>query len=158
MSEEIETTDDSDGIKNLRNQYEALKKELENSNKELASFRQQKRSGDVASILKAKGLEEAKAAKAASLYGGEDVSEDAVGKWLEDYGDVFGVAANTSEQDQNTLNAERVTSASFGTQPTAGASTDGKIVGDISQMQHLMETLPYEKLQELGWMPAANVL
>lgn len=140
---------DSAGIANLRSQYDQLQKELKAANEELSGLRAEKRTSTVASVLKARGLSE----KAAALYSGDDTSEDAVGKWIEDYAEVFGITP-ASQQDQNTADAQRLTDVSFGTQPTTATSPDGKIIGNIAEMQHLMETLPYEELVKRGWMPA----
>jgi len=77
--------DEGEGIKNLRKQFAALKKERDAEQEELNKFRLGARTASVTGFLKAKGIPES----AAKLYTGEDTSEDAVGKWLEEYRDVF---------------------------------------------------------------------
>lgn len=150
MSDENETHENSDsnGIANLRKQYEEQKKQNDALLAELNSFRSEKRQATVAEVLKAKGVSPA----AAKLYSGEDVSEDAVGKWLEENADVFG--APSKQIDPNEADAARVAAASFGN--TAGVQQDpapGQVLGDPEQILHAIKTLPYEDLQKLGIMP-----
>lgn len=150
MSDEIDTPENSDsnGIANLRKQYEEQKKQNDQLLAELNSFRSEKRQATVAEVLKAKGVP----AAAARLYQGDDVSEDAVGKWLEENADVFG--APSRQVDPNEAAAARVAAASFGN--TAGVQQDpapGQVLGDPEQILHAINTLPYEELQKLGLMP-----
>ena len=155
MSEE-NITDEGEGIASLRKQYEATRKQNEELAKELAAFRNEKRQATVAEVLKAKGLPE----KAASLYSGDDVSPDAVGKWVSDYADVFGIKQEggaAQAADPNAANAERVSAASFGA-PGTEQFTPGQPVGDPVELLHLMNTLPYEKLVELNLQPKPNRL
>jgi len=81
MSDDEDLDNDSEGIKNLRKQFAELKKERTAEQEELSKFRLGARTTSVSTILKAKGIPES----AAKLYTGEDTSEDAVGKWLEEY-------------------------------------------------------------------------
>ena len=156
MSGEYDDTNEGDGIASLRKQYEATRKQNEELAKELAAFRNEKRQATVAEVLKAKGLPE----KAASLYSGDDVSPDAVGKWVSDYADVFGIKQEggaAQAADPNAANAERVSAASFGS-PGTEQFTPGQPVGDPVELLHLMNTLPYEKLVELNLQPKPNRL
>lgn len=156
MSEDNEFDgNEGEGIKSLRREYNALKKQLDEQNTELASYRQEKRSTSVAGVLKAKGLPE----KAASLYTGEDVSEDAVGKWVENYADVFGIRSNSTENDANAAAAQRASDASFGNLDTnAGPGNNGQVVGDLDELERAMRTLPYEELVKRGMLPASGTL
>ena len=88
MSDDVETVDtqaDSEGIKNLRKQFEQQQKELAEARKQLDEFNKAKRQETVAELLKAKGVSPA----AAKFYDGDDTSEDAVGKWVEAHADVL---------------------------------------------------------------------
>lgn len=155
MSEENEVTNEGEGIKNLRKEFNALKEQLKVRDEEIAGLRAYKRERSVSDVLKAKGVEEKKAAKAAALYTGDDDSEDAVGKWLESYADVFGITANTnsgSENDANAAAAERTSMASFGSLDP-GVSEAGPVVGDFAEMERAMRTLPYEELVKRGYLP-----
>ena len=144
MSDETELND-SNGIANLRKQYEETQKALKEAQSELGQYRAEKRKASVAEVLKAKGLPE----RAASLYSGEDTSEDAVGKWVEEYADVFGVK---QEEDPNAQAAERLAAASTGN--SASIQNAGKqVLGDPEAILHAIQTLPYDELVKLGYMP-----
>lgn len=107
MSDENEFENDGEGIENLRKLYKELKKANAEQAAQLAEFNASKRTASVAEILKAKGVP----ASAASLYNSDEVSEDAVGKWLDQYKDVFGVGGAV---DENAEAADRVNGASYG--------------------------------------------
>jgi len=149
MSDDDELGDDNEGegIKNLRKQFAALKKERDADQEELTKFRQGARTTSVAGILKAKGIPES----AAKLYTAEDTSEDAVGKWLEEYGDVFHLSSG--ESDENSKNAQRVSAASFGGTTSTDPSTGKPVFGDLDEMRIALDTLPREELEKLGYIP-----
>lgn len=156
MSEEATNPEEGEGIKNLRKQYEATQKELAEARKLLEGFQAEKRSASVVDILKAKGVDEAKAAKTAKFYAGEDTSEDAVGKWLEENADVFGLSATKqAENDEAARSAARVADATTGFSDglANGPSGPGRVFGDPAEIQRALDTLPYEELQKLGYMP-----
>lgn len=153
MSEENESSNEGEGIKNLRSQYETLKSQNEQLLSELGTFKAAQRTTTVAGVLKAKGLDDAKAAKAAALYSGDDASEDAVGKWLDNYADVFGVAAPAAQND----NVERVSAASFGTTDTNQNGPTGRVLGAPDEIARALSTLPMEELVKLGYMPKPGI-
>lgn len=157
MSEENDNLgDEGEGIKNLRKEFEALKKQNAEKDARLAQYEQRDRQSTVASVLKAKGLSE----KAAALYTGDDVSEDAVGKWVESYADVFGVQAQTqqtSENDANAQAAQRTAAAAF-ENAEPGFNNLGQVFGDPEEAEKLMRSLPYEELQKRGWVPSTGTL
>lgn len=142
-------TDDGEGIKNLRKQYETQAETIKTLNAELEQFRASQRESAVKSVLKAKGLNE----KVAAFYQGE-ASEDAVSKWVEDYADVFGIQP-PAQDDDNAAKAAAVNAASFGgngyEQPAMGAQ--GKVFGDPAKIAEAIKTLPYEELVKQGYMP-----
>lgn len=155
MSDEFDTEDQGEGIKGLRKQYEALKAERDAQAKELAAFKAAQRQSSVAEVLKAKGLP----ATAAKLYNGDDTSEEAVGKWLEEFADVFGGTSAGSAEDSNAADAQRVSAASGGASSGTAVEAGGNsIIGDPAEMLHLMQTLPYEELQKRGYMPPSGTL
>lgn len=146
MSEELDTeNNEGEGIKNLRKQYEATQKELAEARKALDEFNTAKRRETVAGLLKAKGV----SPSAASFYSGEDVSEDAVGKWLEDHADVFNYKADTTEEDANTLAASRVNAASSGRVEDVVSTTAGRVIDPVEALR-LFESLPKEELVKRG--------
>jgi hypothetical protein len=144
MSDENDDMEsESEGIKGLRKQYEAQAKELKEAQARLAELDKAKRQSSVADILTAKGV----SATAAKFYSDDDVSEDAVGKWVEAHADVFGInkaETDNSTPDPNAEAARRVAEASFGTSPDF-ASVVGR-VADPEAAMRAIKTLPYEEL------------
>lgn len=151
MSEENLPDEEGDGIKNLRKQYDAIKKERDEFATELDTFRAEKRVSSVAEVFKAKNLPE----NAAKLYTGSDTSPEAVGKWIEEFADVFNVKP---VDDANAQNAQRVSDASFGAPDNEPAPQGGQVLGDPAEIQRAITTLPYEELVKLGYMPKQGTL
>lgn len=156
MSETNELDEnDSEGIKNLRKQFDAQAKEL----KELREFREQRekeqRDSTVANALKSKAGNDEKLAtrlaKAAKFYDGEDTSDEAVTKWLDDNADVFGIAKSAT--DPNEQNAERVINSSFGEPAHVDDGLTNVPLGDIEKRRELLRTLSLEECQKLGLVP-----
>ena len=155
LDTEVETQSDSEGIKSLRKQFEAQKKELA----ELREFREkasrEQRQSSVAEVLKAKGIP----AGAAKFYDGDDTSEDAVGKWLEAHADVFQIKSPEGDDgqqvDENAQAAKRVTTQSFGT--TTNHAPLGRAM-DPEEALRLIQTQPYEELEKLGLVPPREKL
>lgn len=90
--------DSGDGIKSLRKAYNTLKQQLADAQSEVQTFRAEKRSASVASVLKSKGLPEG----AAALFAGDDVSEEKVSEWADGLAAMFGIqsAATTDTADE----------------------------------------------------------
>lgn len=149
-----------EGIKSLRKQYDTIKAQNEELAKQLREFQAKERTSTVANVLKARGLPET----AAKLYTGDDTSEDAVGKWLDEFADVFGTQAAPQQQgavDAGTAQAvTRIANAAQGSNgPVIGSNTAGQpVVGDPRELTHLIRTLPYEELQKRGLMPQSGTL
>lgn len=153
-----EHDEDTEGVRNLRKHVKALEKQLAERetalaerDKELGTFRQERRVKAVSDILKAKGF----APDGASFYGDEDVSEDAVGKWIETHGSALARVSPEGQpagvRDANTEAAERIAAASLG---NAGSLQQdpalGKILGDPIALKHAIDTLPHEELVKMG--------
>lgn len=155
LSDENDDAQGGEGIKNLRKEFEALKTQLKERDTELSGLRAEKRTRTVAEVLKAKGLPE----KAASLYNGDDASEEAVGKWIEDYGDVFGLKQGNQQSDAEQRQAaeiQRVQQAAFGQSPASNigqAPAIAPFVVDPVEALNSMKTLTYEQLVEQGFLP-----
>ena len=151
MSDEFDTND-SAGIKSLREAHEASQKKVAEMEKLLSSYQAKERTTSVADFLKAKGISE----KVAGLYSGEDTSEEALNKWVEDFADVFN-PQQTEEQRANAQSAARVAAATQGQSslpPTASYRPGDVIpIGDVAEADHLMKTLTVPQLQEMGWLP-----
>lgn len=152
MSNEDEFSDDSEGIKNLRKQFENLNKQNKELQEQLSTFQRRDRNKAVGDILKAKGVSE----KAAKFYDGEDTSEDAVDKWLADNGDVFGI--KQQESDANSDAVRRMADATYGSDYTVEATGQGAVVGNPEEIQRAIQTLPYDELVKLGYMPKVDGL
>jgi hypothetical protein len=154
--------DEGDGIRNLRKQYDELKKKFDERDAALEKYRTAERATQVAELLKAKGVPEG----AASLYTGEDTSEAAVTKWLEQYAGVFGVKqeqqANAGAQpvaDPNADAARRIAGNAYGNLEGLSAPPTGEpILGDPAEMERFMRTAPIEALQKAGLYPASGTL
>lgn len=150
MSDDNEFNEGGTGIADLRKHYENLKKELDAERAELQTFRQRDRQQTVAELLKAKGVPEG----AAKFYSGDDVSEDAVGKWAEENATLFGgQPAQTAQTDANTQSAQRIASATYGSVSAPAPDASGRVLGDPEAIQHAIDTLPYDELVKLGYMP-----
>lgn len=159
MSNDDDFTGDDSGTngagKGLRAQLETALAEKKDLADRLSKFETQYRTTTVRDLFKAKNLPE----KAAKFYTDEDVSEGAVGKWIEENADLFGVDATQSSQssndepDENAKNAQRVTQSSFGNVHSVHESGDGAVVGDVEEMLHLMKTASREELQKLSMLP-----
>lgn len=142
------------GGKGLRAQLTAALAEKKDLADRLSKFETEHRTNTVSKIFSDKGLP----AKAAKFYTDEDISEGAVGKWLEENADLFGVVdassqTSTDEPDENSVNAQRVTQASFGNVHSVQETGDATIKGDLEEMTHLMKTASIEELQKLGYLP-----
>lgn len=143
----------------FREAHESLKKKYADLEKEVNGFRTERRTAALASTLKAKGLDEAKAAKVAKFYQGDDTSEGAVSKWLEDYADVFGIApaapaAGQAPTDPNAEAANRLLAATSSQPESPAKAEGGPLMGDPNQIAELIRTTPYETLvKEYGFPP-----
>lgn len=145
----------------FREAHDSLKKKYADLEKEVNSFRTERRTSTLASTLKAKGIDEAKAAKVAKFYQGDDTSEGAVSKWLEEYADVFGItpteqAPATPPVDPNAAAANRLQAATASTQPATPGKVEGQVMGDPTEIAELIKTLPYEELVTRFGFPPRN--
>lgn len=145
MPDDIDTND-SEGIKNLRKQFDELSKQNKQLLDELTGYRTADRNKAVGDILKAKGVSE----KLAGLYSGDDTSEGAVAKWLEDY----GLQGSASQQnDPNIEAAHRVAEATYGSDYSVETPQQGVFVGNPDEIRTLLNTLPQEELVKRGFIP-----
>lgn len=150
MSDEFDDTQESEGIKSLRKAHDALKKQNDELLGELNKFRADQRKQSVAGILKAKGLPE----KAASLYSGDDASEEAVGKWIEEFGDVFGLKQQSQDNDQQ-QQVQRVQQATFDapTPELNATPANGPLVVDPIEALEQLKSMSYEQAVQAGYIP-----
>jgi len=88
--------DDSQLVKDLRAQIRKLSGEKKALEAENSEFKATQRSSSVAEILKSKGIN----TKVAKLIPADvEANEESVTKWLEEWGDVFGVAQKDESTD-----------------------------------------------------------
>jgi hypothetical protein len=81
-------SDDSDGIKSLRNALKAVKDQLKASQTELDTYRGEKRKQTLSELLESKGVK----GKAQSLYPKDaEATEEAVTAWVAEFGEAFGL-------------------------------------------------------------------
>ena len=91
--EDDDTT--TDVVSQLRKVNRALEKRAKELEQELSGLRTQTRQRTVKDVLQAKGLNP----KIAALIPQDiEPTDDALVKWIEDYGDVFGVQTQTEEK------------------------------------------------------------
>lgn len=89
----------TDVVKQLRKVNRALDKRAKELEQELTGLRSQTRQRTVKDVLQAKGINPK---IAAFIPQDIDTSDEAIGGWLNEYGDVFGVTQNAnSEQASN---------------------------------------------------------
>jgi|SRR5882762_1224543 len=142
----------------LRKQLEEALAKLKTLESETVKYRERDRAETVRNALKAKQVPDA-GLHIADLYTAEDVSDDAVGKWLEKYGSALGVQSNAGdgqqqEVDQNAVNAGRVNAASFGDSDAGTEQLQTGVMGNPEELMRLMNTLPdYDSLVKAGLMP-----
>lgn len=150
MSEEANLFEDEDGNKApkaLRDAYAALKGKSEELEKELAKLQGASRVSDLAKTLEAKGVNP----KVAGFYPKEaDVSDDAVGKWLVENADIFGIDLGTD--DNKNAEAAAAVQTMHTAVDTAQPVTPTE-VGSVEELTELYRNLPMEQLVERGLLP-----
>ena len=85
---EVQGSDESNGIKDLRKAKRADEKRIKELTEKLEAFERQQRESTIKSVLESKGVN-SKAARLI-LKDLDEVSEDAVNTWLLDNGDLIG--------------------------------------------------------------------
>lgn len=153
MSSDNENGNEGGGIAQLRKEFEARGKQLEEAQAMLAKYQAQERSSTVGQILKAKGLTEGHA----KFYTADDVSEDAVSKWAEENAEFFGATPAGNEPDPNAEAARRA-AALMGGNSSSIQNSDAQPLGDPDAIMKAIQTLPYDELVKQGYMPATGVL
>lgn len=87
---------DNNVMKTLRSKAKADAKRIAELEKQLQELSSANRSRSVIDVLSSKGL--SNAAKVAKLIPADvDPSEEGIGKWLDEYGDVFGLGASAND-------------------------------------------------------------
>lgn len=92
-------------VRDLRRQVKARDKRLAEVEKELGEFAKERRTRTVAEVLKAREVNEKYARFVTADL--EDVTPDAVNKWLDDNADLVGVERQESTVDEGTQESMR---------------------------------------------------
>lgn len=115
-----ESDNDSDLVRTLRSAIKTLKQENKQNAEALSSLRKENRTRTLADVLKDKGVSE----KAAKLFPADtEPTAEAVDEWLGEYGDLFGIEVKpqTSATQEQVAAAQRISAATAGAPPAAGA-------------------------------------
>lgn len=113
--------DDSSVIRNLRKADKAKARRIAELEAALAEQQKASRSRSMSEVLQARSLNP----KIAALIPSDvEPTEDAVGKWLDEYGDVFGVSQSngSDEGDEIARSMASVDAAAAGLAPKAESS------------------------------------
>jgi hypothetical protein len=99
------TTESNDVVKQLRKANKQKEKELSDLKSQFESLNKQQRERAIKDVLEARGVN-----KKISAFIPQDIdpTEESLSKWLDDYGDVFGLETTESNQpvvDQATQDA-----------------------------------------------------
>lgn len=111
--------------KELRRVIRDLKKSEKEATERAVNLERQLRTNTVTGVLAARAVP----AKVANLIPSDvDATPEAIGKWLDDYGDVFGIQQTANESGQTVSNG------------AAGTVTTSQPNADISAMQRMQQT------------------
>lgn len=122
------------GPKALRDAYEKEKAERKALEERLAKLEQSKQSEELASALKANGVNP----KVASLAMKAGVTPDKVGEWIQEYGDVFGIQSTEGEGSEAGGGVDPETQAAIAAVSGAPTGTVSASSGDeVSAMQSI---------------------
>ena len=95
----------TDLIKQLRKQLKEQSKALEEKDRELSGLRQKETQRTVAETFSSKGVNPA-LARFALVDLQDDVTEESVGRWIEENGSLFGVQAAPPQEQQAPAEAD----------------------------------------------------
>lgn len=102
--DDLETSNDSNAMKELRKAYKKLQAEKKELSEMLEGMQSSLRERSVKDVLASKGLPE----KIAAFIPKDAATSEEVEAWISEYGDVFGVQAGEAEQpaQQSQVNPE----------------------------------------------------
>jgi uncharacterized protein YdiU (UPF0061 family) len=95
--DDIETSNDSNAMKELRKAYKKLQAEKKELSEMLEGMQSSLRERSVKDVLASKGLPE----KIAAFIPKDATTSEEVEAWIAEYGDVFGVQAEADEPEQS---------------------------------------------------------
>ena len=128
FDDDDETTGDAQGVAALRAAYKKLQKENGELRKENDGLKGEQRTATVKSLVEAKGLNP----KIAALIPADVQGQEAVGKWLDDWADVFGVSPAGAETPagmsaEDVAAAQRIAAAGQGADTSVAGRVDNAI-------------------------------
>jgi hypothetical protein len=122
--EEEQSTPDNSAIRDLRKAYNAKDKRVRELEEQLAGLSKSSRDRSLKEVLQARGLNP----KVAALVPSDvEPTEEAIGKWLDDYGDVFGLPG----QEQKTA-VDEVTVGQLRQMDAVGQALNGPQSMDLA--------------------------
>lgn len=122
-NDEIEQ-EDGKAPKALRDQNSKLNKQLQDALALVEKFQQESRKNTIADALREKGANP-KLAKYISRDLEGDVTVDAVDKWLDEEGELFGYKPADADEDEDAQEQERISAATAkAPQPQVGWTTE----------------------------------
>ena len=157
MSDQFGFDDDDDttetnGIKALRTEFKKLQKQLAEVQSERDALKGAQRQATVKSLVEAKGLNP----KIAALIPADVQGEEAVGKWIDDWADVFGTPAAASGQPagmsaEDVAAAQRIAAAGQGADNSVHGKVDSAITAiGKAETQEEINALLAQALAGLG--------
>jgi hypothetical protein len=119
-----EQSNEPDWLKNLRREHRDFKRQNKELTDKVSQFQTAQRGATVQSVLQAKGVNP----KVAGFVPSDiEATEEAITKWLDEYGDVFGVTAQKTETDST-----ETTGSSDG---TSASSIDPALLATLQRIQ-----------------------
>lgn len=96
--DDIDTSSDSNAMKELRKAYKKLQAEKKELAEQLDSMQSSIRERSVKDVIASKGLPE----KVAALIPKDATTSEEVEAWITEYGDVFGIQVEAEQPEQST--------------------------------------------------------
>jgi len=97
---EVQGSDDTNGIKDLRKAKRADEKRIKELTEKLEKFERQEKEATIKSVLESKGVN-SKAARLI-LKDLDEVNEEAIKNWLDDNGDLIGYKQEEKHEEEKT--------------------------------------------------------
>ncbi len=141
---EYDTEDGSDSnlVKDLRKQLKAAKTQSDEFAAVVAEFNKGKRATTVAAALTLKGARP----ELAKFYTAEDASDDAVGAWVLENAELFGIDTDSGVDAETAAAADAISRAT--------GSAPATKIGSNDDILHALKTLTRAQLVEKGLLSA----
>lgn len=146
---EDENENGSNLVKDLRKQLRAQKKLLDEATTELSTHRSEKRSANVAKLLKESGADP----RYSKFYTSEDASEEAVKAWIESEAELLGVK-EPETPDPNADQIERISSAVADAPPDRSTA----LAAQVEAMRNAKTREEFEAAKAASFRQGADVV